>query len=229
VALIAVALRRGTAGPLGWAGYVLALAGVGLVAGAGGAGSSLAGDAIVLVSVMLSAAFIVAQPSLLRGRDPVAVTAVQLAAGALAALPYAVVAEGMPPAPAAEAPVLAAIGLATAGTLLAFSLFAYGQARVPADVAGAFVNLEPLVGALAAGIAFHEPFGPVQLAGATAILAGLALGSVRRPRQRRDRLPSAREPVHDHGRRQRDPRLVLRRRGVRRREGGDRPRAAARR
>jgi O-acetylserine/cysteine efflux transporter len=229
VALIAVALRRGTAGPLGWAGYVLALAGVGLVAGAGGAGSSLAGDAIVLVSVMLSAAFIVAQPNLLRGRDPVAVTAVQLAAGALAALPYAVVAEGMPPAPAAEAPVLAAIGLATAGTLLAFSLFAYGQARVPADVAGAFVNLEPLVGALAAGIAFHEPSGPVQLAGATAILAGLALGSVRRPRQRRDRLPSAREPVHDHGRRQRDPRLVLRRRGVRRREGGDRPRAAARR
>jgi drug/metabolite transporter (DMT)-like permease len=160
----------------------------------------------------------------------VAVTAVQLAAGALAALPYAVVAEGMPPAPPAEAPVLAGIGLAIAGTLLAFSLFAYGQARVPADVAGAFINLEPLVGALAAAVAFHEPFGLVQLAGAAAILAGLALGSVRLPRKRaRDGLPSARERVHDHGRRQRDARLVLRRRGVRRREGGDHARAAARR
>jgi O-acetylserine/cysteine efflux transporter len=184
VALIAVALRRGTAGPLAWAGYVLALAGVGLVAGAGGAGSSLTGDAVVLASVVISAGFIVAQPGLLRGRDPVAVTAVQLAAGALAALPYAVVAEGMPPAPGAEGPVLAAVGLAIAGTLLAFSLFAYGQARVPADVAGAFVNLEPLVGALAAAVAFHEPFGGVQLAGAAAIVAGLALGSLRLPRRR---------------------------------------------
>ena len=184
VALIAFALRRGTAGPLGWAGHVLALAGVGLVAGAGGAGSSLSGDAIVLASVMLSAGFIVAQSGLLRGRDPIAVTAVQLTAGALAALPYAALAEGMPPAPGAEGPVLAAIGLAIAGTLLAFSLFAYGQARVPADVAGAFVNLEPLVGALAATLAFHEPFGGVQLAGAAAILAGLALGSLRLPRKR---------------------------------------------
>ncbi len=226
VALIAFALRRGTAGPLGWAGHVLALAGVGLVAGAGGAGSSLAGDAIVLGSVVLSAAFIVAQPGLLRGRDPVAVTAVQLAAGALAALPYAALAEGMPPAPGAEGPVLAAIGLAIAGTLLAFSLFAYGQARVPADVAGSFVNLEPLVGSLAAAVAFHEPFGGVQLAGAAAILAGLALGSLRRPR---DGLPSARERVHDHGRRQRDARLVLGRGRVRRRAGGDHPRATARR
>ena len=184
VALIAFALRRGTAGPLGWAGYVLAFAGVGLVAGAGGAGSSLSGDAIVLVSVILSAGFIVAQSGLLRGRDPIAVTAVQLTAGALAALPYAALAEGMPPAPGAEGPLLAAIGLAIAGTLLAFSLFAYGQARVPADVAGAFVNLEPLVGALAATLAFHEPFGGVQLAGAAAILAGLALGSLRLPRKR---------------------------------------------
>jgi drug/metabolite transporter (DMT)-like permease len=187
VALIAVATRRGTAGPRAWTGHALALAGVGLVAGAGGAGSSLAGDAIVLASVVLSAAFIVAQARLLQGRDPVAVTAVQLGAGALAALPYAVAAEGMPPAPSAEAPVLAAVGLAIAGTLLAFSLFAYGQARVPADVAGAFVNLEPLVGALAAAIAFQEPFGGVQLAGTAAILAGLALGSVRRPRDRQRR------------------------------------------
>ena len=203
VALIAVALRRGTAGPLGWAGYVLALAGVGLVAGAGGAGSSLAGDAIVLVSVMLSAAFIVAQPSLLRGRDPVAVTAVQLAAGALAALPYAVVAEGMPPAPAAEAPVLAAIGLATAGTLLAFSLFAYGQARVPADVAGAFVNLEPLVGAATGAVVFHDALGGSQLMGGTAIVLGIALGALPRNRPAVTEEP-ARGAVVREGRRPHD-------------------------
>ena len=164
---------------MAWAGHLLALAGVGFVAGGGGAGSSLGGDAMVFASVAVSAAFIVVQPRLLAGRDPIAVTAVQLAAGALAALPIAVVTEGLPAAPAGEVPVLATVGLALAGTLLAFSLFAYGQSRVPADIAGAFVNLEPLVGALAAAVAFHEPFGPVQLAGAAAILAGLALGSLR--------------------------------------------------
>jgi drug/metabolite transporter (DMT)-like permease len=154
------------------------------VAGGGGAGSSLGGDLMVFGSVAVSAAFMVAQPTLLAGRDPVAVTAVQLGAGAVAALPIALLTEGLPAAPAGELPVLAALGLALAGTLLAFSLFAYGQKQVPAYVAGAFVNLEPLVGALAAAVAFREPFGPVQLAGAAAILAGLALGSMppRRPR-----------------------------------------------
>ena len=185
VALLAAGLRHGTAGPLAWAGHLLALAGVAFVAGGGGAGSSLGGDAMVLASVALSAGFMVLQPRLLAGRDPLAVTAVQLGAGALAALPFALVAEGLPAAPAGELPVLAAVGLALAGTLLAFSLFAYGQSRVPADIAGAFVNLEPLVGAFAAAVAFHEPFGGVQLAGAGAILAGLALGSLRpRPRSR---------------------------------------------
>ena len=180
VALLAAGLRHGTAGPLAWAGHLLALAGVGFVAGGGGAGL-LARPATRWCSPPWPSrpAFIVVQPRLLAGRDPIAVTAVQLGAGALAALPVALVTEGLPAAPAGEVPVLATVGLALAGTLLAFSLFAYGQSRVPADIAGAFVNLEPLVGALAAAVAFHEPFGAVQLAGAAAILAGLALGSLR--------------------------------------------------
>jgi O-acetylserine/cysteine efflux transporter len=194
VALFAAGLGRGSAGRLAWTGFVIALAGVGLVAGGGGEGSSLAGDLIVLASVAGSSAWIVAQPRLLAGRDPVAVTAVQIGAGAVAVLPFAILLEGAPPAPAEAGPVLATLGLALGGTLLAFSLFAYGQARVPADLAGAFVNLEPLVGAAAGAIAFHDPFGPVQIAGGIAIVLGIALGSVRWPprprRRRRDALPA---------------------------------------
>jgi O-acetylserine/cysteine efflux transporter len=177
VGLIAAGLGRGTAGPAAWAGFVLALAGVGIVAGGGGGDASLAGDLIVLASVAGASAWIVAQPRLLAGRDPAAVTAVQLGAGALAALPFAVALEGAPNAPEAAGPALAALGLALAGTLLAFWLFAYGQSHVPADLAGAFVNLEPLVGAAAGAIAFHDPFGPVQVAGGLTILAGIALAS----------------------------------------------------
>src|SRR4051812_47656220 len=105
VVLIAAALGRGTATVFAWLGSLVALGGVGLVAGGGGAGTSLAGDLLVLTSVSLSAAFIVAQPKLLAGRDAGAVTAVQLAAGGLFALPFAV-AGGLPAAPASATPVV---------------------------------------------------------------------------------------------------------------------------
>src|SRR6185437_2671399 len=51
------------------------------------------------------------------------------------------------------------------------------QGRVSAEVAGAFLNLEPLVGAVAGVAVFGDPAGPVQLAGGVAILAGIALSS----------------------------------------------------
>src|SRR6185295_9817627 len=89
VAVIAALFGRSTAGAATWAGSLVALAGVGLVAGGGGAGTSITGDLLVLASVSGSAAFIVAQPRLLAGRDAGAVTAIQLAAGGVFALRFA--------------------------------------------------------------------------------------------------------------------------------------------
>jgi O-acetylserine/cysteine efflux transporter len=190
VAAIGAVLGRGSGSRLMWVGSLLALAGVGLVAGGGGAGTTLGGDVLVLVSVTMAAAFIVAQPTLLAGRDPAAVTAVQLGAGGLAALPLAIVLEGAPPAPADADTVVAVLALALTGTLLAFWLFAWAQARVPAELASAFVNLEPLVGALTGAVVFHDVVGPAQLVGGAAILAGIALGALPRRRAQHDRLRS---------------------------------------
>ena len=184
VALAAATTGRGTTGPAAWLGFALALAGVAIVAGGGGGGASLGGDALVLLSVSLSATFVVVQPSLLRGRDPIAVTAVQMIAGGLAAIPNAAL-EGLPPAPAGAAPVVALLALAIAGTLLPFALFAYGQSRVAPELAGAFLNLEPLVGTAAGALAFGDPFGPMQLAGGAVILAGIALSTTPRGTARR--------------------------------------------
>ena len=61
--------------------------------------------------------------------------------------------------------MLVVLALALTGTLLAFWLFAWAQARVPAALAGAFVNLEPLVGALTGAVVFHDAIGAPQLAG----------------------------------------------------------------
>jgi LacI family transcriptional regulator len=91
------------------------------------------------------------------------------------------------------------------GTLAPATLFAVGQAQVSAEVAGSFVNLEPLVGVAAGAAVFGDPVGIAQAAGAAAVLTGIALsslpllragrhrdGGVRgrsRPRRRRRRWP----------------------------------------
>ena len=179
VAVMAAVWQRAVAPPVAWAGFVVSLAGVGLVSASGsGGGASLAGDGLVLASLLLSAGVTVAQGRLLAGRDPVAVTAVQFLGATVFALVVAGVTESAPAAPASAGPVLAVVALAAAGTLPPFTLFAFGQSRVSAEVAGAFLNLEPLVGAITGAIAFGDPVGPVQLGGGLAIVTGIGLSSL---------------------------------------------------
>ncbi len=178
VALIAARVGGAGVRPRAWGGYLVAGLGIALVAGSAGAGATLAGDGLVLASAALSAAMIVMQPGLLAGRDPAAVTAVQFAAGGLLALPVALAGRVMPVAPPSLAPVVALLALCVAGTLLPFWLFAYGQAHVDAEVAGAFVNLEPLVGAITGWLAFGDPASVIQLAGAAAVLVGIVLSTL---------------------------------------------------
>src|SRR5215472_7442436 len=178
VAVIAALWQHAVARPVAWAGFARSLAGVGLVTGGRGGGATVLGDGLVLASLLLSAAFTVAQGRLLRGRDPVAVTAVQFLGAALAALPFAAVTEGVPAAPHGPGAVLAAAALAAGGTVLPFTLFAYGQSRISAEVAGAFYNIEPLVGAVAGIVLFGDPAGLAQAVGGAAIIAGIALSSL---------------------------------------------------
>ncbi len=175
VALITAGLGDAATRPLTWAGYAVALMGIAFVAGAGGGGASPRGDLLVLGSAVLSATTIAIQPRLLAGRDAAAVTAVQFAGGALVALPVALTSGGVPHGPTAIVPAAALAALALAGTPLPFWLFAFGQARVPAELAGAFLNLEPVVGAAAGWLALGEPAGIGQLVGVAAVLAGIAM------------------------------------------------------
>ncbi len=178
VALMSAGLGQTATRPLTWAGYAVALIGIAFVAGAGGGGSSPHGDVLVLASAALSAAFIAIQPRLLADRDAAAVTAVQFAGGALVALPVAVITGGLPHGPTAVVPAVALGALALAGTPLPFWLFAFGQARVPAELAGAFLNLEPVVGAAAGWLALGEPAGVAQLAGIAAVLVGIVMSTM---------------------------------------------------
>jgi O-acetylserine/cysteine efflux transporter len=181
VALTSVAAGRSAAGPSAWTGFALALGGIAMVAGSGGQGSA-GGDLLMLASAVLSALTIVAQSRLLQGRDAIAVTAVQMGSAALVVLPLALTAGTLPSGAPQASQAAAALALVTIGSLLPFALYAYGQARVSAEVAGAFVNLEPLVGAALGAMVFGDPFGRGHMAGTVAILAGIVL-SVERPRK----------------------------------------------
>ncbi len=177
VAVIAAMLRHSVARPLAWAGFGVSLGGVAVIAGRQGSGSTLAGDGLVLAAQLISAGFTVSQARLLRGRDPLAVTGLQLLSAAVMVLPVALTAEHHLTGPASPAALLAVVGLVLAGTVGPTALFALGQSKVAADVAGAFLNIEPLVGAVLGAAFFADPIGPVQVVGGLAIVAGIGLSS----------------------------------------------------
>ena len=181
VAVIALLIGHGHASRREWASFGLSALGIALIAGGGGGGSSLSGDGLVLLSVLLSAALIAVQPRLLQGRDPAALTAVQFIGAAGFALPLALAGGHLPHAPQHPGALVAFIALTGAGTVLPFWLFAYGQAKVRPQLAGAFVNLEPVVGAAIGWVFFGDPTGATSLLGAGAVIAALALAATVRP------------------------------------------------
>ncbi len=178
VALIAAARGQASRRPMIWLGYALALIGIGLVAAHGGGGASDKGDLLVLASAVMSAAFIYVQPRLLGDRDPAAVTAVQFGGGLLISVPLALLTEPAPAAPASGGTVAAVLSLAAVGTVLPFWLFAYGQSKVSAQQAGAYVNLEPVVGAAVGWLAFGNPATAVQILGAAGVVLGILLSGL---------------------------------------------------
>lgn len=177
VAAFAAAWSRTALSGWVWSGAAVSVVGVGFVASGSSAGSSLGGDLLVLLSLVFACAFTVAQGYLLPGRDVVAVTTVQFLAASAALLPIAAIADGAPSLALGVGGWSATLGLAIAGTLLPMGLFAFGQAVVPAAVAGAFINLEPLVGVAIAALVMGEVLTLAQGLGAGAILLGLALTS----------------------------------------------------
>jgi O-acetylserine/cysteine efflux transporter len=178
VAGISAVWHRSRISPQAWVGLFVSLLGVVVVAGGGGGHSSVLGDGLVLFSLAVSAAMTVAQVGMLEGRDPMAVTAVQFMAASLAALPIAATTERLPSAPPSIGPVVGVLALTVVGTMLPWVLFAFGQARVPAAVAGSFLNIEPLVGATAGALFFGDAVGLAQMGAGLAILAGVALSTL---------------------------------------------------
>lgn len=129
------------------------------------------------------------------GRDPVALTAWQLIAGALLVAPVAAVVEG--PLPAFEpATILGFAYVAIVATAIANVAWLVALRNLPTASVGLVGLLNPVTGVALGVLIAAEPFGPRQVIGVALVLAGVALGQwrPRRPTmegyvQPRDRAP----------------------------------------
>lgn len=181
VAVMAVIFDRARVRAMAWAGFGLSLGGIAVIAGSGGGNASLAGDALVLLSVIVGSGFTIVQARMLPGQDVIAVTAAQFLASAAIIAPIAVITEGVPGPAWSGLPtsaLLAAAALATVGTILPYTLFAFGQTGVAPQVAGVFLNLETLVAALLGATLFGEAMGVVQGIGVAVLVMGIYLSTV---------------------------------------------------
>jgi drug/metabolite transporter (DMT)-like permease len=165
-------------GALHWAGTLLSLLGIYVVVGRGAhlSGTSLGGDLMLIGAVVCWALYTIGARPLMVRHSPVGVTAlsmlfgtmvyVPLAAGRLARVPW-----GAVPALTWVKLVYSAIfAICVSYTIWYAAVQAIGSART-----SVYSNLLPIVAMITAALWLHEPIGPVKLAGAAAILGGVAL------------------------------------------------------
>lgn len=165
--LVAVTRRRLPGAGVG-AGVVLAAAGLYLLTGARPTLGT--GEALTLGCAFAYAVNILAISRAVRHVDPVRLTAMQLAVVAAgAAVPGAAGGGWAMPAGAWAAALLTGVFASAA----AFLLQAWGQTRVGPTRASLLLMVEPVIAA-ALGWATGSPLGPLGVAGAALILAGIA-------------------------------------------------------
>jgi drug/metabolite transporter (DMT)-like permease len=165
-------------GARGWAGLVVAFAGVSLLfAGGTPRGGSLAGDALCAASAVLWAAnTVVIKASGLRQAGARSVLFYQLAGSAPILLAASLVAGETPAWPHATA--LAWACLAYQGVVVAFASYLawfWLVLRYPAGRLSGFTFFTPICGVAAGAVVLGESVGPALLAGIVAVAAGLRL------------------------------------------------------
>ena len=158
------------------AGLVLAMIGVAALIGASAemGGDRLAGDGLGLATAVCYAGYIIA---VARVRARAATATVMLWSSLVTAvvlLPIALLAPG-PFWPSGLEGWLVLAGLALISQVAGQGLIAYALAHLPAAFGSVSLLVQPVVAAGLAWLLFAEALGPLELAGAALVLAGIAL------------------------------------------------------
>lgn len=163
---------------LGWAALAGSTVGVSLLVQGGARasadlrGPSVAGDLLVVLSLVIALGWILLNKKLMQAHPPVVVTTYGLMSGTAMLAVVVLAAGGPPPVHAISGRVwlaLAASGvLCTSSTTL---LWNWGMHRVPASRAGVFLNLEPAMGSLLGVQLLGDHLGPTAWVGGGLIVA----------------------------------------------------------
>ena len=162
----------------GWAALAASTAGVAMIvlgrtpSASSGGGPSIAGDLLVVVSLIIALGWVLANKRLMEHHPPVVVTAYGLMSGAAMLAVIVLATNGAPPVQGVN--VKAWLALAASGFLCTASttlLWNWGMHRVPASRAGVFLNLEPAMGSLLGVTLLGDRLGPLAWLGGGLIIA----------------------------------------------------------
>jgi drug/metabolite transporter (DMT)-like permease len=176
----------------GWLALFVSTLGAAMLVLGGGSGNryeqpSLAGDLLVLASMVIALAWILLSKKLMEAHSPTVVTAYTILAGTAMLMiwvlaPLAVFPlthRNPPPLPFAHISAAAWAALAISGIMCTATttlLWNWGIHQVPASRAGVFLNIEPALGSVLGVELLGERLGPYAwLGGALILAAALAL------------------------------------------------------
>ena len=182
IALASAVVRHERVGRLHWAGALLSMAGIWVVAGRGAVlgGRGFTGDLMMFAAVLCWATYTIGAEPLMVRHSPVGVTGLSLVFGTLLYVPLTfgrildVQWSQVSGAVVAALVYAAVFAMCVAYTIWYTAVRAIGSSRT-----SVYSNLIPIVAMLTAALFLGERIGLRQIAGAALVLAGVALTRLR--------------------------------------------------
>jgi drug/metabolite transporter (DMT)-like permease len=162
-----------------WAAVIASSVGVVLVVGEPGAGRSLMGDGLVLLSLVVCVVWMLMSKDLLDKYPVVAMTAYVHAIGTIFLAPIAIMWAGVPRLDLTAATWTSVAVLGLGCSALTYALWNWAVKQVPVARAGLVVNIEPLVGVALGALVLGEPVGSHAFAGGALIVGSAFLAGTR--------------------------------------------------
>jgi drug/metabolite transporter (DMT)-like permease len=163
-------------GMTAWTAVMLSSVGMVVMIGLPGGDGDFTGDMLILLSMVISTAWILLSQRLARRLGALVATAWILLVGTLALTPFAL-ASGPLPIDLSAQTWFAIAALSLGGTIVAFLLWNWGASRHSAGSAGVFLNLEPVVGGLMGVVLLGEAAGVSGVIGGGIILSAAVLAT----------------------------------------------------
>jgi drug/metabolite transporter (DMT)-like permease len=183
VTLLTSALGHERIQPARWAGALLSLAGIYLVVGgsAAQAGATMVGNLLAAGAMLCWAVYTVGARKLLAARSALAVTGYSMAVGSIAYVPLAW--SGFRDLRWGAVPVSAWAALALSALLalfVAYMIWYTAVQTIGSTRTAVYSNVTPIAAMVVAAIWLGEPMTIRKLAGAAAVIAGLAVTRLER-------------------------------------------------